>query len=421
MFIVYDLIFVLAAFVYLPKYLFRRKFHAGLWQRLGFFPEGAKFNRPIWIHAVSVGEAMAIRSLLEGLKERYPQKQFVISTVTATGNKVVQGMVQAKDRVIYLPLDLSFIVDSVIKRINPALFIIVETEIWPNLIRCLYKRKIPVITVNGRISNASFRGYSCIRPLFRPTLRKIGIFCVQSETDLSRLKYLGVDAEKIKVTGNMKFDIKPPKESAGYRQSLRLNLEDRLLVAGSTHPKEEEIILNVYKGLLRQYPALRLLIAPRHPERVDKVSELIKDFGFQPSRVSLLAKEKPLSGAIFILDTVGELSSFYAIADIVFIGGSLVEKGGHNILEPAYFAKPILFGPHMFNFRDIADLFLRDHDVLLVRNARELESRIQALLESDSLAKDLGHSAKEILIANQGATLRNLGYISKIVDSRLSL
>lgn len=389
--------------------------------RLGIFPEKLRKEfyekRPIWLHTVSVGEALALRGLLECLHREYPGKQILISTVTPTGNRIARSLAGEKDAVIYLPLDISFIVNHVLSFIEPSLFIIAETEIWPNLIRSLRKRNVPIIVVNARISDGSYKGYRLIKFCLAHILHKISLFCVQTETDYVRLLSLGVEKEKIKLTGNMKFDTSTTLSVNGlkagytdYRLKTGLNDNDKLLVAGSTHPGEEEIILKAYKGLSAEFPNLRLLIAPRHPERSREIERLALNYGFTAVFISALQPAacglRP--AAVFILDTIGQLISFYAIADIVFVGGSLIKKGGHNILEPAVFAKPVLFGPWVFNFRDITSLFLKHKASLLVRNEGELKEAIKNLLHNPAAAEELGRRAKDLILQNQGATKRNL-------------
>jgi len=422
MFILYELIFIIFAIAYLPYLLVKRKLHRGLFQRLGFLPSQLKIGRPIWIHAVSVGEARVAESLVKSLREIYPEKNFAISTITLTGNRIVRNFQKEGDFVFYLPLDLSFITRKVIRRLKPGLCIIAETEIWPNLITNLFKMNVPIILINARISDRSFLGYRIIKPLIKPILNKINLFCVQSPTDAQRLLDLGVESKKIEITGNMKFDLKDyidfEKDYTDYRLKLGLKYEERLFVAGSTHPGEEEIMLNTYKKLLSEFPNLRLLFAPRHPERAAQIESLVNKFGFTPikiSKLSLSAIRYPLS-AIFILDTIGQLMNYYAIADIVFVGGSLIKKGGHNILEPAYFSKPILFGPYMFNFRDISDLFLRANAGIMVSNALELLEKMRFLLRNSSELKNFGKRAKQLVLENQGATKRNVKKISLFIS-----
>jgi len=420
MFIVYDFIILLFTLVYLPVYLLRGKFHAGFLQRFGILPKDLKLDQPIWIHAVSVGEAISIKKLVEELRKAYPQKQLVISTVTATGNKIAQGLVREGDFLTYLPLDFSFIIRVVLKKINPSLFIIAETEIWPNLICALDRQKIPVVTVNGRISDSSYTGYRAIKLFLRPILNKITYFCVQSEQDAVRLRDLGVKQDKIQVTGNVKFDLSLSPASGAvagtYRQKIFVSANDKLLVCGSTHPGEEKLILEVYQGLLIAFPNLKLLIAPRHPERSRDIGEMILQRGFAPVFISGIASACPscLSKPVFILDVIGQLFNFYAAADIVFMGGSLVKKGGHNILEPASLKKPIIFGPHMFNFRNIAGLFLENKAVFMVEDSRGLIDKIKLILGNEALAEDLGEKAFTLIASNSGATERNIKVIKNL-------
>jgi len=426
MWILYDFIFLIITLVHLPVYLLRRKIHPGFQMRLGILPSGLKLNKPIWIHAVSVGEAMAVKNLVRELRITYPDKRFFISTVTPTGNKIAKGIAKETDFVAYFPLDLSFVVRRVVDKINPSLFIIMETEIWPNLISCLYRKKIPIVLVNGRLSDRSFKGYRCIKFLLKPLLNKINLFCVQTKTDAQRLMRLGGLENKIKITGNMKFDLKDcadlKKDYIDCKLKLGLKSDEKLFVASSTHPGEEGIILGVYKELLREFPDLRLLIAPRHPERATEIVNLIKKFDFESKRISVLldkrTNEQTNKRTIFILDTIGQLLSFYAIADIVFVGGSLIKKGGHNILEPASLGKPVIFGPYMFNFRDIAGLFLENKACVLAHNREELFLNIKDLLRNPGKSTELSQRAKAIILQNQGATTRNLECISNYISTQ---
>jgi 3-deoxy-D-manno-octulosonic-acid transferase len=419
--IIYDLTFLIVAIFYLPIYLLHRKFHKEFLLRLGFLPKDLNLNNPVWIHAVSVGEVMTVRRLIEELKIIYPDKRFVISTVTPTGNKIAKGIAGHNDLVTYLPLDFSFITRRVIDKISPSLVILAETEFWPNFISYLYRKKIPVLTVNGRISDASYRGYRLIRFLLRQALEKISLFCMQTQHDAKKLMRLGVSRDKIKVTGNMKFDVTDfidlKTNYIDLRSKLYLNSNHKLFVAGSTHPQEEEIILGVYKELHKSFPDLRLLIAPRHPERAGDIAKITSRFGFKQVFVSNTPTECStcISNSVFILDTVGELINFYAIADIVFVAGSLVKKGGHNILEPASFEKPIIFGPYMFNFGDIAELFLTNNAAIMIRNQEELKINIVKLLNNPQEGLELGRRAKGLILQNQGATKRNVGFIKDIL------
>ena len=417
MFIVYDLIFLVIVLITLPVYLFRRKFHREFYKRFGVLPKNLKLERPIWIHAVSVGEVKLVHGLIDELRNIFPDKKFVISTVTPTGQMIARDFIKEGDFLTYLPLDFSFIVNSVVKKINPSLFIIAETEIWPNLIRKLYKRHIPIVTVNGRISDVSFSGYSSIDFLIRPILRKISLFCVQTELDKNRLISLGVAENKIKVTGNMKFDFAIPHDPEKDRRvTLGLSKEDKLLVCGSTHPGEEQVILSSYKKLSGEYGCLKLLIAPRHPERAREIGELVKVAGFSP--VFLSEARGALTGAgkdsVFILDTMGELANYYSAADIVFVGKSLVNKGGQNILEPALFKKPIISGPYTFNFRDTVKLFVDNRAIRVVWDMVSLSNELKDLLDNPDNAATLGRRAFDLLAKGRGATLRNASIIREL-------
>lgn len=420
MFILYDLIFLIFILIYFPLYLLRGKFQRGFLRRLGSLPADLNLEGPIWVHAVSVGETVAIKELILNLRRVYPRKKFVISTVTQTGNKIAQGLINKGDFLTYLPLDFSFIVKRVLKRIKPCMFIIAETEIWPNLISCLNQQKVPVFVVNGRISDSSYRGYRAIKVLIQPVLRSVSQFCVQSAIDAWRLQNLGVDQDNIQVTGNVKFDIDPAnalsKNAALYRQRLMLRQDDQLLVCGSTHPGEEELIFNAYQEVLADLPKLKILIAPRHPERAKEVSRIAARKGFTPVFISNISEAQAGgNNAVFILDVIGELLNYYSVADIVFVGGSLVKKGGHNILEPASLKKPVIFGLNMSNFRDISKLFLENEAAIVVRDEHELAGKIKEMLIDDSLTRQLVQRAYELIFKYKGATERNVQVIQKIV------
>lgn len=377
-------------------------------------PRGLNLGQPIWIHAVSVGEAIAIKPMLTDLRAAYPKKKFVLSTVTKTGNKIMQDIAKSGDFITYLPLDFSFIVRSVIKKVKPSLFIIAETEIWPNLIAQLHLKGVPVIMVNARISDRSFKGYKIIQAFIKRILRKINLFCVQTESDAERLRILGAPQERIRVTGNLKFDnqdyagFQPGDFITTYRHSLGLTSQEKLLLAGSTHPGEDEMILAVYKALYKTSPGLKLLIAPRHPERAKDIANLVSACGFRPFFISGLpfSCSTCLTSPVFILDTIGELSKIYGAADIVFVGGSLIKKGGHNILEPAAWAKPVLFGPHMFNFRDIADLLLANNAAVAVPDQDALREKIKFLLNNADAVLELSQNARNVVLKNRGAASR---------------
>ncbi|RJP29685.1 MAG: 3-deoxy-D-manno-octulosonic acid transferase [Candidatus Omnitrophota bacterium] len=416
--ILIDLLYFIGFIFYLPLLVFKGKLHREFFFRLGFIPK-VYMENPIWIHAVSVGEVMAIKKLVYELKAAFPRKRFVISTVTATGNKVAKTLAGGRDYVTYLPFDFSFIVSKVMRRIKPSLFIVAETEIWPNLINYLHHNNIPLITINGRISDKSFIGYKRIKFILRHILNKVSLFCVQTEEDAKRLMALGVGLDKMDITGNLKFDLNYGNEvnPENYRSRLGIVYNEKLFVAGSTHKGEDEIIFSVYKRMRQSSINIKLLIAPRHPERARDVASLAKKFGFNPQLISAIPFicETCITQPVFILDTIGELPGFYSAADIVFIGGSLTKNGGHNIIEPASHAKPVLFGPWMFNFREIARMFLDKSAAIMVRDEDELFNKAVALLRNESEASLYSERAKELVLKHRGATARTLKHIMKFI------
>lgn len=416
MYIIYDILYSISVICYLPFMLLRRKLHRGFLMRLGIFPkaikEKIKYKKLIWLHMVSVGEVNAAGELIRHLREFYPDHRFVISTVTKTGNQVAQKLVAAEDILIYAPLDLSFIVRKVVKLIKPQIFIITETEIWPNIVNSLYANNIPLVLVNGRISANSFNSYRLIRFFLKRTLGQFSMFCMQTAQDAKRIIQLGAKEAKVKVTGNMKFDIQL-LASSHQPAALSLSEGERLFIAGSTHHPEEEIVLKVYQKLIKNYPNLRLLIAPRHIERTKEIEALVAKSGFESERVSALKVGNGKS--VLILDSIGELRSLYSLADIVFIGGSLICRGGQNPIEPAIFGKAIIFGPHMFNFADIAKIFLEKQAAIAVKDADSLQQTVSEILSHAALKEKLAHQASELVQENKGASIRNAQIIKHLI------
>jgi 3-deoxy-D-manno-octulosonic-acid transferase len=422
----YDLIFFLIFLFFLPVYLVKGKLHSGFLCRLGIMPKGIVFNSPIWIHTVSVGEAMAVKEFVSGLRGRYPGVQMVFSTVTPTGNQVARSFAQPQDAVIYLPFDFSLVVRSVLRRMRPRLFLAAETEFWPNLLSALRAYGVPAAVINGRISDRSLRGYARLKVLFAPLLRKIGFFCVQTEKDAERLVSLGVENDRIKVTGNLKFDAGISSVSAAAADACRLTLglgeEERLLVAGSTHEGEEELVLRAYEMTAAGRRHVRLLLAPRHPRRAAEVAALLRARGLHPVMVSGLEKGggdgRADSEAVFILDSVGRLFDYYGAAYAVFVGGSLVPRGGHNIIEPASWSKPVLCGPYTFNFREIISIFSRDDACINVGGTGQLAQAWAELLDHPGRAAEAGRKARGVIDRHRGAGLRTLAAVALLVNGK---
>ncbi|MFH1381142.1 MAG: 3-deoxy-D-manno-octulosonic acid transferase [Candidatus Omnitrophota bacterium] len=416
---IYDIFFAVFSVAYLPYLLVKGKAHKDFAQRLGKLKPSltaSRISRPIWLHAVSVGEVAAAKNFIQKLREKFPDKKIVLSTTTKTGNDVANKLLREDIVKFYFPLDFSFIVRKVVSLVNPSIFIVMETEIWPNLINALSKRKIPIVMINGRISDRSYKGYRRVKFLFEGILKKINHFCMQSPEDAGRIEALGAEKAKIKVTGNMKFDTVPLQSFKNPKEDLIFGAPGKLIIAGSTHPGEEEIIFEVYKKLLREFSDLKLLIAPRHVERSQTIKKLSEKYGFETMFFSS-QKGRFNEGGVLILDTIGELSHLYRFADVVFMGGSLVKKGGHNLVEPAIFGKPIVFGPYMSNFRVMAKLFLENTAAVQIRSKDDLLNILRSLLKNTEERKSLGKNAKRLLDASSGATDRNVCEVAQFIST----
>jgi len=312
----------------------------------------------------------------------------------------------------YFPLDFGFAVRKALDAVRPSAVAVMETEIWPNFIIGLSKRKIPVFIINGRLSERSSRGYKRIKFVFKNILRMIEAFSMQSEADSRRIKDIGAPAERVTVTGNMKFDVTPP-EAAFKKEDLGLGQENFLIFGASTHKGEEKILTELYARLKKDFPGLRLLIAPRHVDRSREIAGMIREMDLSVSFISELKREKA-KNEIFILDTMGELLKFLSAADLVFMGGSLVKRGGHNLVEPALFGKAMLFGPNMFNFRRMRDIFLEEKAALEVKDGEGLTAAAKELISDEAKRRALGEAARAIIEKNKGATERNLDMLSRV-------
>lgn len=422
MYLLYDFCLTLGVILGLPFFLVQgvlhKKYFSSFGQRLGFLP--SEFlsipNGGIWIHAVSVGEVLASLPLIESLRRKWPGRPLFVSTTTITGQSLAKRKLSSNTHVFYFPLDWGFAVRKSLDLIRPAIVLIVETEIWPNFLRESNRRKIPVLLVNGRLSDRSVRRYEKVRWFIRRALGHFHYCCMQSEMDLRRILSLGLSPEKAEVSGNLKYEISNSEgveqKTEDFRQMTGLDTSHFLVIAGSTMKSEEEIVLRAFWALQQRCPQAVLLLAPRHPERFKEVEELLSSQSFRFERRSEmesgLRKDLRLEEEVILLDTMGELAFLYALADVVFIGGSLVPKGGHNILEPALFKKPILFGNHMSNFKEMADHFLRQNAALLVHNKKELADRLIELWQDAPQRARIGEKGYQILLANRGAAQRIL-------------
>ncbi len=417
----YSLILALLLTLSLPWWLLQMlrlgKYRAGLRERLGFVPARIRDDQPApvaWIHAVSVGEAMAIAPMVEQLRDA--GYRVVVSTTTHTGQKLARDKFGASN-VFYFPLDFSLCIRPYLRALRPELVILAETEFWPNFLRDAARSGAHVAVVNARISDRSFPRYLRFRGLLTKVLAPVELFLAQSEGDAERLRAVGAPADRVEVAGNLKFDVAPPVESATVTQlgeQLRSSGAP-ILVAGSTVEGEEEYVLQAFRLVLNEYPTASLVLAPRHRERFDEVSQLLKQRRVRYVRRSTFnAAEQDLRGTVLLLDTLGELAAIYRYSNIAFVGGSLVPRGGHNILEPAFFARAILTGPHTENFRDILACFEAQRAVVRC-TTKDLGITFILLLRETLERESLGERAREVLFAQRGATARSVARLMDLV------
>lgn len=417
MYALYSAALGLALAAYLPLLVVRR---LGLrredrsWaQRWGRLEPGLPPEPRCWIHAVSVGEATAAAPLVEAIGRRWPEMSIVMTTVTPTGAHIVTGRLGLLATHRYFPVDLPGPVRRALDAVRPRFFIGLETELWPNLLRALASRGIPAMVANGRISDRSFRRYLLVRRFVARMLSQVAVFAMQSQEDARRIVALGAPPERVVVTGNLKADLRA--ERAGdpvWQRLLRADSRRLLWIAGSTHHGEETAVLDAYQRLKPRFGDLRLLVAPRHPERTEEVERLVRDRGLQSVRRTALGAGQALD-TVIILDTVGELAELYGFADVVFVGGSLVPTGGHNMLEPAQRRRPVLFGPHTSNFRESAELLQSAGGAVVVHDAIELAGEVERLLKDPELRRSMGEAGFAAVAARQGALSETLALIER--------
>lgn len=425
MYLLYDLLLFAAGLALIPYYHLRGlrhgKSHRGVRERLGLylprFLESIQGRDVIWIHAVSVGETRAAIPLIKALRKTYPEAALLLSNLTETGRAVADGIPELDGR-IFLPYDLSWVVRKAFRTLRPRMILIVETEIWPNFVRHAHTHGIPLVLVNGRISDRSYPRYRLIRSFLQPILERFTSFCMQTDLDAERIRALGAPKERVSVTGNMKFDMGegPSTNSSSARESLRLAAGPMIWVAGSTHAGEEEMVVASYQDLVRQGCDLLLILVPRHPERCRSVEEMLSEKGVRHRLRSRCghADSDLGKGDVLLVDTVGEMLFFYGLADLVYVGGSLVPVGGHNILEASLMKKPVVFGPHMHNFKDIARMVLETGGGLRVEDGAHLTLAVRRLLDDPAERSRMGESGRRLLQSNQGATSQTLSIIDGI-------
>jgi 3-deoxy-D-manno-octulosonic-acid transferase len=412
---------VLSAPWWLLEMLRHGKYRAGLGERLGAVPErlkGRHLRDTIWIHAVSVGEVLAVSRVVEELRVRQPEWRVVISTTTDTGQKLARERF-GESNVFYFPLDLGWATRPYLRALRPKLIVLVESEFWPNLLHMARRASVPVAVVNARVSDRSLPRYVRFRGLLRRVLRDISDFLAQSDEDARRLIQIGAPPERVSVGGNLKFEVKAPARTAiadAFAAAVARDPFGPVIVAGSTLEGEEAILLECFRHVLDSYPTAVLVLAPRHPQRFDAVAALLEGSGVGWDRRSSWSGPTLAAGRVLLLDTIGELAGLYQYADIAFVGGSLVPRGGHNVLEAAQFGVPILVGPYTENFRDIISIFQRAGGLRVVTPG-SLGSTMLALFANHDERTRLGRSARNVMQEQGGATQRTVDALLALLPS----
>lgn len=430
MYILYNILILIVFFIYVvPYYTIRlikeKGFKVRFKQSLGFYPEEeldkVAGKNCVWIHGASVGEIVATSPLVRQIKKEMPDTPVLVSAFTVGGYNMAKQIIPEADCVIFFPLDLPILASNMVRRIRPMVFMPVETELWPNFLRAINARNIPVMMVNGRISEKSVKTYGYLLDIWKDILNTVSRFCMQSSIDAGYIVQLGADKSKVFVTGNTKFDQTyaevTPEDLVRYRTELGVGDAYPLIVAGSTHPGEEKVLFDAFKAVREKYPDARLLLAPRKVGRAGEIERLAKDAGFDCSyRSQMLADEsKRVSKPVVLLDTLGELGRIYALGDIVFVGGSFSGTGGHNVLEPAAHAKPILVGPSMQNFKDSYALLSKVGGCKMVNTTQELQDEILNILDNPELREKMGAASMQVINDNRGADVKTINYLKDLL------
>ena len=427
MYLLYSALLAGWLLVSLPYWLIQMgrhgKYRAGLAGRLGKLPRRlmAPSSKPvIWVHAVSVGEVLAVSGLVTELS-RFPEHQVFISTTTDTGQKLARKRF-GEENVFYFPLDFAFAIRPYLQALRPQLIVIAETEFWPNFLRLAKEAGARIAVVNARISDRSFPGYRRLRRWLTRVLANVDLFVAQTDEDRRRLLEIGVAAQRVEVTGNLKFDVSPPAPPpivGCLRNAFQEAGASPVLVCGSTVDGEEPLLLRAFENVLASHPRALMILAPRHPERFVEVAALLSKLGVRFWKRSLWSGE-PIAGGVFLVDTIGELAVLYSLGTLAFVGGSLVPRGGHNIIEPAHYGVPIIVGTHTDNFRDIVGLFQSRNAVKVVGPA-ELPLAFMELISDETKRVALGRRAAETLRAQQGATQRTVVALEGILPLKTAL
>ncbi len=435
MYFIYSLLLAVGFLILLPRFLYdafrHGKYVAGFRERLGTLSPAT--GQPlIWIHCVSVGETQAARPLVLELKKQLPNFRIAVSTTTLTGQTLARDIFKSDaEKIFYFPFDWRWTVRRTLKALRPKVVLIMETELWPGFLRECERQQIPVVVMNGRLSERSFRRYRLFRGFMSRVLRGVSLAIMQTEPDAVRLRLLGIATEKVKVSGSLKFDAGALRLNDELTAALgaRFNFtrDSPLILAASTHAPEERIVIEAVKQLVAHtVPTARLLIAPRHPERFDAVAALIEASGISWARRSASQQATDATARVVLLDTIGELQSVYPLATIVFVGGSIAKTGGHNILEPAAVGACILTGAHTYNFREIVEAFVRADAIVQLPampdsdTAVELEKLFTKFLTEPDKQRLIGERAKQLVNQNRGATQRTMELLKVLLANRVA-
>ena len=429
MYWIYNILLLIYWIGLVPVLLYRMVVKQGFYERLkpsmGFMTPALQeriAGRPIiWVHAASVGEIVAASPIVKDIQREFPQVAVVVSVVTNVGYGMAERILPDAEGIIFFPLDRPFFVRRALHLFNPLAILLVETELWPNFLRIAKNEEIPVMMVNGRISGRSHKRYMRIQSFVKGMLGSIDRFCMQSNIAAEYITDLGAHPSQVTVTGNTKYDQTYATVTEAEKEELLSQFgfsgHFPIIVVGSTHKGEEEIILQAFTGLLQQYPKARLLLAPRQIVRAEEIVTMCESYGLQAVRRSTMGRPTDEGAPVVILDTIGELGRLYALGDIIFVGGSFVPVGGHNILEPAAHGKPIVVGPHMFNFTEIYQLLSDRGACRMVHSAEELQAEWTLLSEQEEVRTERGTHCLELVVENQGATRRNVQELRQLLET----
>ena len=385
-------------------------------ERFGLF-KAPNIKNSIWVHAVSVGEVLAAEPIIREIQKRYPEKDIVVTSMTPTSSELIRKLFGNSVFHVYAPYDLPWLVDAFLWRVKPAFMIIMETELWPNTIHRTHLRGCPVVLANARLSERSAKGYRRLKPAVGWMLNELNLVICQHQNDANRFESLGIDKSKISVTGSVKYDLDIAEAHIlkGKEHKQALSEHQKVWIAASTHEGEDARLLDIHKHVRKDFPDAVLILVPRHPERFDDVYQLSKAKHFNTYKRSV-CEFMPADTEVFVVDAMGELIDFYAAADIAFIGGSLVEVGGHNPIEPGALGLPIIMGPHVFNFEAICQQLISVGGLYMAENDQLLQSHLLALMKDAEKAKSVGGAALAEINASKGAVLRVVDALSPLLE-----